>query len=323
MKQQIPGMFTKFESGLDNGCMDYIDIKSIAELHSFFHYDKPLHPLISVIDLARVDRSNRKPGASYRLDLYSIACKKIEGMFRYGRTSYDFSAGSLMFTAPDQVLTPGIENKVEGWAIYIHPDFLNATSRGRKLSEYSFFGYDTNECLHISDAETDVLEDCLHNIGKEIGNNLDKHSHNLILTNLELLLSYCSRFYDRQFLTRVKAGNDIVEKFERFLNDYFAQGSLIDTGIPDVKYFASHLNLSANYLSDLLSKYTGKSTQEQIHLKLIDKAKHLLWSTESAISEIAYGLGFEHPSHFTKIFKNKVGQSPKEFRNLNEREQRL
>ncbi|MDQ0967776.1 AraC family transcriptional activator of pobA [Flavobacterium sp. W4I14] len=323
MKQQMPGMFTKFESGLDNGCMDYIDIKSIAELHGFFHYDKPLHPLISVIDLARVDRSNRKPGASYRLDLYSIACKKIEGVFRYGRTSYDFSAGSLMFTAPDQVLTPGAENKVEGWAIYIHPDFLNATSRGRKLSEYSFFGYDTNECLHISDAEKDVLEDCLRNISKEIGNNLDKHSHNLILTNLELLLSYCSRFYDRQFLTRVKVGNDIVEKFERLLNDYFAQNSLINTGIPDVKYFASHLNLSANYLSDLLSKYTGKSTQEQIHLKLIDKAKHLLWSTESAISEIAYGLGFEHPSHFTKIFKNKVGQSPKEFRNLNERGQRL
>lgn len=323
MKQQIPGMFTKFESGLDVGCMDYIDIRSIAELHGFFHYNKPLHPLISVIDLAKVDRSNRKPGASYRLDLYSIACKKIEGVFRYGRTSYDFSAGSLMFTAPDQVLTPGVENKVEGWAIYIHPDFLNATSRGRKLSENSFFGYDTNECLHISDAERDVLEDCLRNIGKEIGNNLDKHSHNLILTNLELLLSYCSRFYDRQFLTRIKTGNDIVEKFERLLNDYFTQGSLINTGIPDVKYFASHLNLSANYLSDLLSKYTGKSTQEQIHLKLIDKAKHLLWSTESAISEIAYGLGFEHPSHFTKIFKNKVGQSPKQFRNLNEREQRL
>ena len=310
-------MFTKFESGSDTDRMAYIDIKSIAELHEFFHYDKPLHPLISIVDLARVDRSQRKPGASYQLDLYSIACKKIEGVFRYGRTSYDFAEGSLMFTAPNQVLTPGVENKVEGWAIYVHPDFLNATSRGRKLSEYSFFGYDAHECLHISDAEKHVLEECLRNVGKEIGNNLDKHSHNLILTNLELLLSYCSRFYDRQFLTREKTGNDIVEKFERLLNDHFAQDSLIDTGVPDVKYFASHLNLSANYLSDLLSKYTGKSTLEQIHLKLIDKAKHLLWSTERSISEIAYELGFEHPSHFTKIFKNKVGQSPKEFRNLN------
>jgi len=310
-------MFTKLETGLNLGLMDYIDIKSIDELHVFFHYDKPLHPLISIIDLAKVDRSHRIPGASYRLNLYSVACKKIEGVFNYGRTSYDFAEGSLMFTAPNQVLTPGIENKVEGWAIYIHPDFLNATSRGRKLSDYSFFGYDAHECLHISDAEKNVLEECLRNVGKEIANNLDKHSHNLILTNLELLLSYCSRFYDRQFLTREKAGNDILQKFERLLNEYFGQESLIEQGIPDVKYFASHLNLSANYLSDLLSKSTGKSTQEHIHLKLIDKAKHLLWSSASSISEIAFDLGFEHPSHFTKIFKNKVGLSPKEFRNLN------
>ena len=147
--------------------------------------------------------------------------------------------------------------------------------------------------------------------------NLDSHSYNLILTNLELMLSYCSRFYDRQFLTRVKAGNDITEKFDRMLNDYFARETPIESGIPDVKYFASRLNLSPNYLSDLLSKYTGKSTQEHIHLKLIDKAKSLLWSTESSIAEIAYDLGFEHPSHFTKLFKTRTGYSPRAFRNLN------
>jgi AraC-like DNA-binding protein len=297
--------------------MEYIDIKSISELHEFFHYDKPKHPLITVVDLSKVDRSHRKPGAAYRLNLYSIACKKIEGSFKYGRTTYDFSEGSLMFTAPHQVLSPGIENKVEGWAIYIHPDFLHANSRGQKLTTYSFFGYDINECLHISDAEKNVLEDCLQNIAREISMNLDTHSHNLILTNLELFLSYCSRFYDRQFLTRVKASNDIVEKFDRLLNDYFAQDTLIESGIPDVKYFASSLTLSANYLSDLLSKYTGKSTQEHIHLKLIEKAKSLLWSTEDPISQIAYDLGFEHPSHFTKLFKTKTGYSPKEYRNLN------
>ena len=147
--------------------------------------------------------------------------------------------------------------------------------------------------------------------------NLDNHSYHLILSNLELLLSYCARFYDRQFLTRMKASNDVVEKFDRILNDYFAQSTLIDTGVPDVKYFASHLNLSANYLSDLLSKYTGKSTQEHIHLKLIDKAKSMLWGTENPISSIAYDLGFEHPSHFTKLFKSKTGHSPKEYRGLN------
>lgn len=297
--------------------MEYLDIHSISELHVFFRYDKPQHPLITVIDLSKVDRSHRKPGVAYRLNLYSIACKKVEGPFKYGRTSYDFSEGSLMFTAPHQVLSPGIENKVEGWAIYIHPDFLNASSKGQKLTSYSFFGYDTNEALHISDAERNVLEDCLKNISREISMNLDTHSHHLILSNLELMLSYCSRFYDRQFLTRVKASNDIVEKFDRILNDYFAKDTLIESGLPDVKHFASHLNLSANYLSDLLSKYTGKSTQEHIHLKLIDKAKSLLWSTENSIAEIAYALGFEHPSHFTKLFKTKTGYSPKEYRNLN------
>jgi len=297
--------------------MEYTDIKSISQLLSFFHYEKPVHPLIAVVDLAKVDRSHRQPDAAYRLDLYSIACKKIEGSFKYGRTDYDFSEGSLMFTAPNQVLSPGIENKVEGWAIYIHPDFLNASSKGQQLSRYSFFGYDTHECLHISDAEKKVLEDCLENITREISMNLDPHSYNLILTNLELLLSYCSRFYDRQFLTRVKVSNEIVEKFDRILNDYFSRDTLIESGLPNVKYFASQLNLSANYLTDLLTKYTGKSTSEHIQLRLIDKAKQLLWSTDASVSSIAYDLGFEHPSHFTKLFKSKTGHSPKMYRNLN------
>jgi AraC-like DNA-binding protein len=297
--------------------MEYVDIKSVSELHEFFHYEKPRHPLITVVDLTKVDRSLRKPDASYRLDLYSIACKKVEGSFKYGRTNYDFAEGTLMFTAPNQVLTPGIENKVKGWAIYIHPDFLHASNKGHQLTQYSFFGYDANEGLHISESEKKVLEECVQNIDREISNNLDQHSHNLVLTNLDLLLSYCARFYDRQFLTRVTAGKDIVEKFERALHDYFAQPSLVETGLPDVKYFAQQLNLSANYLSDLLHKYTGKSTQEYIHLKLVDKAKHLLWSTQNSISEIAYDLGFEHPSHFTKLFKNKTGHSPKAYRNLN------
>ena len=297
--------------------MNYTDIRSISELHSFFRCDKPVHPQISVVDLAKVDRSHRVPGASYRIALYSIACKQIEGFFGYGRTSYDFSEGSLMFTSPHQVLTPGAENKVEGWGLYIHPDFLNSSTKGRKLTEYSFFGYDTNEALHISEAEKNVLENCVQNIQREIAMNLDKHSHDLILTNIELLLSYCSRFYGRQFLTRAKASNDLVERFDSLLSEYFTRESLIETGVPDVKYFASRLNVSANYLADLLTKYTGKPTHEHIQLKLVDKAKSLLWSTDNPISGIAYDLGFEHPSHFTKFFKNKTGLSPKEFRHQN------
>ncbi|MCF2447001.1 AraC family transcriptional regulator [Dyadobacter sp. CY345] len=297
--------------------MEIVAIESISELHHFFHYDKPLHPLISVVDLAKVDRSQRKPGVSYRLNLYSIACKEIQGEFKYGRTSYDFSEGTLMFTAPNQILSPGLENKVQGWGIYIHPDFFHASSKGNKLTEYSFFGYDMHEALHISDVEKKVLEECARNIQREVSLNLDSHSYNLILTNLELILSYCLRFYDRQFLTRIKASNDVVERFERMLNDHFAQPSLIESGLPDVAFFSSRLNLSSNYLSDLLTKYTGKSTYEHIQLKLVDKAKSMLWSTESSISEIAYDLGFEHPSHFTKVFKSKTGISPRDFRNQN------
>ena len=295
--------------------MNYVDIHSISELHEFFRYEKPVHPLISIVDLARVERSHRVPGDVYRLNLYSVSCKKIKGVFGYGRTTYDFSEGSLMFSAPYQALSPDPDIKViEGWGIYIHPDFLNVSTRGRKITEFSFFGYDANEALHISEVEKVILEDCIRNIQREIGLNLDKHSANLILSNLELFFAYCERFYERQFLTREKSSNDIVQKFDRLLTDYFSQESLIGTGLPEVKYFASQLNLSTNYLADLLSKYTGKSTQEHIYLRLIDKAKALLWSTEKTISEIAYDLGFEHPSHFTKLFKRKTGVSPKDYR---------
>ncbi|MBO9204905.1 MULTISPECIES: helix-turn-helix domain-containing protein [Niastella] len=299
--------------------MEYVDIHSISELHAFYRYEKPTHPLITIIDWAKVDRSQRKKGdIFYRLNMYSVSCKKFKGEFKYGRSTYDFSEGSLIFTAPHQALQPDPSFEVrEGWALYIHPDFLNASKKGAALTGLSFFGYDTNEALHISDGEKNILEECLNNIQREIVQNMDSHTYNLMLTNLELFFGYCTRFYERQFLTRVKVSNDTLENFERLLNEYFAQDTLIETGLPDVKYFSSRLNLSSNYLSDLLSKYTGKSTQEHIHLKMIEKAKSLLWSSEMAISEIAYHLGFEHPSHFTKLFKSKTGKSPKEFRHPN------
>jgi AraC family transcriptional activator of pobA len=298
--------------------MNYVDIKSISELHEFFRHGKAVHPLITTVDLAKVERAHRLPDDAYRLDLYGISCKKIKGLFKYGRTTYDFSEGSLMFSAPHQVLNPDPDVKVfEGWGLYIHPDFLNATSRGRKLTELSFFGYDANEALHISDSEKAILEDCLKHIEREISMNPDKYSHELILRNLELMLGYCARFYDRQFLTRTKSSNDIVQQFDRLLTDHFGKESLIEDGLPDVNYFAAKLNLSTNYLADLLHKHTGKTTQEHLYLRLIDKAKALLWSTEKNVSEIAYDLGFEHPSHFTKLFKNRTGVSPRTFRNQN------
>lgn len=297
----------------------YVDIESISDLHGFYGYSKPKHPLITLIDLTQINIDNRpKDGTRYRLGFYSIFFKTGRGVLKYGKSHYDFDEGSLMFTAPYQVISPAVDLSLEeGWGLFFHPDILNRNELGSRISAYSFFQYASNEALHISDEEKEQIKGCLENIKREYSQNIDKHTLQLILSNIELLLNYCSRFYDRQFFTRAKVNNDIVQRFEKSLKEYFGQDTLIKVGLPDVKYFAAKLNLSANYLSDLLNKYTGKTTQEHIHLQLIDKAKSLLWGSEMSISEIAYELGFEHPSHFTKLFKSKIGQAPKVFRNLN------
>jgi len=297
----------------------YLDLQSISDLHKLVQYAPPRHPLISVIDHADFyARRPKQQDTLYRFGFYTISCKKFEGLLKYGKGYYDFSEGSLLFTAPGQVLSPAQDVIVEeGWALFIHPDLIHGTSLGKKIHQYNFFNYEANEALHISEEEKLIIKDCINKIEREYSLNLDKHSQGLIVNNIELLLNYCERFYDRQFLTRAKVNSDVVQQFETLLKDYFAQSTLIESGLPNVKYFASRLNLSPNYLSDLLNKFTGKTTQEHIHLELIDKAKSMLWSTNQSISEIAYGLGFEHPSHFTKIFKSKTGKSPSEYRLLN------
>ena len=297
----------------------YIDIKSISDLHRMVQYAPPRHPLVSVIDHCDFYKSyHSKADVFYRFGFYTISCKKIDGLLKYGKGHYDFNEGSLLFTAPDQVIGSGPDVKVEeGWALFIHPDLIHGTELGRKIHQYSFFNYEINEALHISEEEKQIIKDCVAKIEKEYAQNIDKHSQGLIVSNIELLLNYCNRFYDRQFYTRAKVNSDVVQQFEKLLKDYFSQNNLIETGLPNVGYFASRLNLSPNYLSDLLGKFTGKTTQEHIHLELIDKAKTMLWGTNQSISEIAYGLGFEHPSHFTKIFKTKTGKSPSEYRLVN------
>lgn len=297
---------------------NYIDLESVSDMHRLVQYTAPKHPLVSVIDHTDFYAKRPRVDALYRFGFYTISCKKFEGHLKYGKGYYDFNEGSLMFTAPGQVIAPGPEVKVdEGWALFIHPDLIHGTSLGKKIHEYSFFNYEVNEALHISEEEKLVIKDCVTKIEKEYAQNIDKHTQGLIVSNIELLLNYCNRFYDRQFYTRAKINSDVVQQFESLLKDYFTQPSLIETGLPNVKYFASRLNLSPNYLSDLLNKFTGKTTQEHIHLQLIDKAKSMLWGTGESISQIAYGLGFEHPSHFTKIFKSKTGKSPSEYRHLN------
>jgi AraC-like DNA-binding protein len=297
----------------------YIDLESISDLHRLMQRPEPKHPLVSLVDHTNFYEMRPTAEASYRFGFYTISCKKFEGILKYGRGNYDFNKGSLMFTAPGQVISAGPDTiKVdEGWALFVHPDLLYGTDLGKKMHQYSFFNYEVNEALHISEDENLILQDCTANIQKEYLQNIDKHTQGLIVSNIELLLNYCNRFYDRQFYTRAKVNTDVVQRFEKLLKDYFSQDSLIEKGLPQVSVFASGLNLSPNYLSDLLQKFTGKTTLEHIHLEIVDRAKSMLWGTDASISEIAYQLGFEHPSHFTKLFKTKTGMAPSDFRGLN------
>ena len=296
----------------------FIDVHSIGEIHTLWGCGKPRHPLVTVIDLTKHQFLGDRNGLIYRLDFYTIFCKKFDGMLGYGRSYYDFSEGSLMFTAPGQATTPiSTPSLEEGWALFFHPDLIHHSPLGKNIGQYSFFNYESNEALHVSEEEKLALLDCVRKIEQECGQNVDKHTQTLIQNNIEMLLNYCSRFYDRQFYTREKVNTDVVQAFEKLLKDHFAQDTLINSGLPGVKIFAEQLHLSPNYLSDLLQKFTGKTTQEHIHLQLIDKAKSLLWSTDKSVSEIAYTLGFENPPHFTRLFKQKTGYSPSGYRNVN------
>jgi len=297
-----------------------IQIQSINELHQRVGFAKPKHPFISVIDLNKIDATiiQSLEEKSFQLGLYSVSLKKITGTLKYGRGHYDFAEGSLVFMSPDQVITYTPDLQIEeGWALYFHPDLIYSSPLGQRIKSYSFFHYDVNEALHISDEEKGIINDCIHKIEREYSQNIDQHTQSLLISNLELLLNYCNRFYGRQFYTREKVASDVVQQFEQLLLTYFSKDTLIEEGLPDVKYFAAKLNFSPNYLSDLLTKFTGKSTQEHIHLQIVNKAKSLLWGSEKSISEIAYHLGFEHPSHLNKLFKSKTGKTPGEYRQLN------
>jgi AraC-like DNA-binding protein len=312
------GFFFNFVKPMKKDSKPFIDIESINDLYDLVQYPRPRHPLVSVIDHTDFYAKRPKSDSLFRFGFYTISCKKFEGLLYYGKSQYDFREGSLMFTAPGQVIGSSPDVKVdEGWALFFHPDLLHGTTLGSKMHQYSFFHYEVNEALHISEEESKIIKDGVEKIDREYMHAIDKHTQSVIVSNIELLLNYCNRFYDRQFYTRAKVNADVVQRFEALLKDYFSQSVLIETGLPAVTYFASKLNLSPNYLSDLLQKFTGKSTVEHIHLELVEKAKSLLWGTENSISEIAYELGFEYPSHFTKIFKAKTGKSPSEYRNYN------
>jgi AraC family transcriptional activator of pobA len=288
-------------------------IDSIHALHARLGDAKPKHPLLTVLDLAQLPQPTQ--ASAVRLGLYGIVSKQFDGVLGYGRGQYDFQEGTLFFTAPNQVLTTSAEVHIqEGWGVYFHPDLLRGTELGRKIEQYQFFYYDSHEALHVSDDENRLLRQCVDQLRRECALPIDAHTQGVLVSQLELLLQYCNRFYARQFMTRANVHTDLLQQFELLLKSYFTGDTLAAHGLPSVAYLADKLRVSPAYLTDLLHKTTGKTTQEYIHLELVERAKTLLWGTDKRVSEIAYALGFAYPSHFTKLFKNKTGQSPRDFR---------
>lgn len=280
--------------------------------------NKTLHPLINIVDL---NKSKPLPRPKFTINFYAIVIKDTRcGDLRYGNQYYDYDEGTLVFFSPNQIITSEPEGELHqpfGIALVFHPDFIAGTSLGKQIHEYSFFSYQSNEALHLSERERETVDNCFENIKTEINQNLDQHSRKLIVANIELLLKYCSRFYDRQFITREQANHGIVEQFEQKLNEYFRGEELKINGLPSVAHFANELNLSANYFGDLVKKQTGKTALEYIQLRLIDLAKERIFDNSKSVSEVAYELGFKYPQHFTRFFKQKVGVSPLEYRGLN------
>lgn len=292
-------------------------VKSISELHSIIGFEKPKHPLITIIDYSKVNVSRAPDFARFCCDFYSVNFKSHCSL-RYGRHFFDHQGGTLLCTAPEQIITMENTEKtnvVEGWGLFFHPEFIRNPSLGSKISAYTFFRYEENEALHLSSDEKEILIAILRQMEKEYQTNIDNHSQILLLTNLELLLNYCMRFYGRQFITRTNQNKDVIAKFERLILEYLQSGKSQNLGLLSVKYCAENLNLSANYFSDLLKSETGKNAIEHIHYHLLDRAKNLLTGSDKTINEIALALGFEYPQNFSKLFKKKLGVSPSEYRN--------
>ncbi len=294
-------------------------IKTIGEYHLFMDLPKPQHPLISVVKFEDIKRQPDVNSTSIINNFYSIALKKsFNAKMKYGQQEYDFDEGVLAFIAPNQVIKVVLEeNEVlqhSGWLLIFHPDFLWNTPLAKKIKQYDYFGYNLTEALHLSDKEEIMLTGIIQNINHEYHSNIDKFSQDVIIAQLELLLTYAERFYQRQFITRKIANHKILNQLEDLLSGYFNNENVASNGIPTVQYISNALHISPNYLSRLLKTLTGQSTQQFIHDKLIDFAKEKLSTTDLSVSEIAYELGFEHPQSFSKLFKTKVHLSPLEFR---------
>ncbi|WP_343635388.1 AraC family transcriptional regulator [Fluviicola sp.] len=294
-------------------------IKTIEEYHRILGIGAPEHPLISVINLEEVPAYSGDEAVSVVFDFYMISLKEtVSGnvKYKYGQQQYDFDNGMLFFLAPRQVFSFQAEEgfKSKGWMILIHPDFMWGTSLAKTIGQYGFFDYAVNEALFISEKEEQVLVQFITNIEREYRANVDQFSEHIIVSQLESLLSYSERFYQRQFFTRKISNHGLLDRLEKLLDAKFKDIHLAEAGIPTVNDLAAELNISPNYLSNVLKVTTGLSTQQHIHGKVVEKAKEKLSTTGLTVSEIAYGLGFEYTQSFSKLFKSKTGLSPLEFR---------
>ena len=291
-----------------------IKLNTVDDYNRLFGLET-LHPLVNVIDLSQATSLPTHFTVNY--GVYALFLKETKcGDIRYGRQPYDYQEGTITSFAPGQVtetdMPEGVKPKAKG--IVFHPDLIKGTSLGQEIRSYSFFSYDSREALHLSDDEKTIILDCLSKIRMELTHPIDKLSRRLISRNIQLLLDYCMRFYNRQFVTRTEANKDVLTRFEHLLDDYFQSGKTQTAGIPTVRYFAEAVFLSPNYFGDLVKKETGKSPQEYIQAKIMDLAKDMLLGSEKSVSQIAYDLGFQYSQHFNRVFKRNTGLSPNEYR---------
>ncbi|WET49918.1 helix-turn-helix transcriptional regulator [Chryseobacterium indologenes] len=294
-----------------------IKISSISQLHSLLQLPGPPHPLVSLIDNAKMRIEEDWTGKSFMFNFYKISYKySTNGKMGYGQGYYDFNEGGMMFTAPGQVLSPEEDSEYCGCTLLIHPDFIRNYPLAKNIKNLGFFSYDTNEALHLSDQEKTIIKGLLDSIKNELNTAIDEVSQDVIISYTEVLLNYSNRFYKRQFITRKAVNSDLLSKMEKVLEDYFNDQKTLTTGLPTVEFLASELNLSPHYLSDMLRNLTGQNAQQHIHDKLIEKAKEYLTATNFSVSEVAYALGFEHPQSFNKLFKKKTDQTPLSYRQL-------
>jgi AraC family transcriptional activator of pobA len=289
---------------------------SISELHRALGLPKPLHPLISLVDYSNIKADTADLGKGMLFNFFKISFKKnFSGKIKYGQSYYDFDEGGLSFVSPNQLIsTAEDEGDYSGYTLLVHPDFIRAFPLGTKIKDYGFFSYSVAEALFLSQKEKEVITGLFKNISMELESAIDLISQEVVVSQLELLLNYSKRFYNRQFITRKAASSDLLLKAEQLLDSYFHAEKPLLNGLPSVREIAEELNVSSHYLSDMLRSLTGHNTQQHIHNRLIDKAKDLLSTTNLTVAEVAYKLGFEHPQSFNKLFKSKAKVSPLEFR---------